>query len=161
MLWVVTLSLFLPSFTSSCVVCANPSAGQELSNAAHSKIFFMTSSRDCACDRLLHYIKDQMRSRVPPLGPRPMEVTAAVKRPESTPHRYLTPKAVRAILFATAKGARARGKQRESPMSRLAAFGLLAGIVSASALVLPSHGQQATHADTAAPSAAVPNFAGV
>src|SRR5882672_5973831 len=42
MLWVVTLSLFLPSFTSSWVVCAHPSAGQELSNAAHSKIFFMT-----------------------------------------------------------------------------------------------------------------------
>src|SRR6266852_4958665 len=72
MLWVVTLSLFLPSFTSSCVVCAHPSAGQELSNAAHSKIFFMTSSQDCACDRLLHYIKDPKRSRAPPLGLSPM-----------------------------------------------------------------------------------------
>src|SRR5712671_3384487 len=41
MLWVVTFSVFLPSFTSSWVVWANPSAGQEPSNAAHSTIFFM------------------------------------------------------------------------------------------------------------------------
>src|SRR3977135_4451632 len=41
-------------------------------------------------------------------------------------------------------------------MSRLAVLGLLAGVVSVSALVLPSYGQ--THADIAAPSTAVPNF---
>src|SRR6266567_3356051 len=41
MLWVVTFSVFLPSFTSSWVVWANPSAGHEPSNAAHSTIFFM------------------------------------------------------------------------------------------------------------------------
>jgi hypothetical protein len=46
-------------------------------------------------------------------------------------------------------------------MSRLAALGLFAGVVSASALILPSHGQQTIHVETAAPSAAVPNFAGV
>src|SRR5271169_6702171 len=41
MLWVVTLSVFLPSFTSSSVVCAHPSEGQNASSVAHSQIFFM------------------------------------------------------------------------------------------------------------------------
>jgi hypothetical protein len=40
MLCVVTLSVFFPSFTSSAVVCANPSAGKNPSTAADSQIFF-------------------------------------------------------------------------------------------------------------------------
>src|ERR1700688_1112339 len=91
MLWVVTLSLFLPSFTSSWLVCANPSAGQEPSNAAHSKIFFMiglprlkfmTPKFDCAGDRLPHYTKGHIHSRAAPLGPS-FGVNAAVKRRRS------------------------------------------------------------------------------
>src|SRR5882724_9835629 len=46
-------------------------------------------------------------------------------------------------------------------MSRLAVLGLFAGIVSVAALVVPSYGQKATHEETAAPNAALPNFAGV
>ena len=46
-------------------------------------------------------------------------------------------------------------------MSRLAAFGLLAGVLSAFTLALPSYGQKTTHEDITAPSGAVPNFAGV
>src|SRR5579863_3629656 len=44
MLWVVTFSMFLPSFTSSSVVCANPSAAPKPSSIPHSQIFFMIAS---------------------------------------------------------------------------------------------------------------------
>src|ERR1700730_16633249 len=41
MLWVVTFSVFLPSFTSSSVVWANPGAAQNPRSATHSQKFFM------------------------------------------------------------------------------------------------------------------------
>src|SRR6476659_7505929 len=41
MLWVVTFSVFLPSFTSSSVVWANPSAAQKPSRVPPSQMFFM------------------------------------------------------------------------------------------------------------------------
>src|SRR6266481_6972281 len=41
MLWVVTFSVILPSLTSSAVVWAKPSAGQNRSSAAHTQIAFM------------------------------------------------------------------------------------------------------------------------
>src|SRR5580700_5846757 len=41
MLWVVTFSVFLPSLTSSSVVCANPSTGQKAIRVANSQIFTM------------------------------------------------------------------------------------------------------------------------
>src|SRR6266853_5736928 len=41
MLCVVTFSAFLPSFTSSSVVWANPSAAQKPTSVAYSQMFFM------------------------------------------------------------------------------------------------------------------------
>src|SRR5579862_4464827 len=45
MLWVVTFSVFLPSFTSSSVVCVNPNAAPKTSKAAHSQSVFISASR--------------------------------------------------------------------------------------------------------------------
>src|SRR5881396_4324257 len=41
MLWVVTFSVFLPSLTSSSVVCVHPGAAQKTSEITPSQIRFM------------------------------------------------------------------------------------------------------------------------
>src|SRR4051812_28600938 len=45
MLWVVTFSAFLPSFTSSSLVCATPAPGRAARARAISQTFFMLISR--------------------------------------------------------------------------------------------------------------------
>src|SRR5579871_1873253 len=56
MLWVVTFSGFLPSFTSSCAVCATASAGHRLRTVAQSQVDFILPSQRNELHQLYRFI---------------------------------------------------------------------------------------------------------